>query len=224
MSNDNVRPAELTAEDRIRILEYLHQYDPSIDYSSASNDDLNAFREFIQAGPAPEASDEQSSELQEIGEDDPPEGVFPIVEEEEDEEEDSESDVPEPTNAELVSMLSNLRDQLESLKSNRTSSTRVASGSRPRANVKYLLLNKPPKWHKTPQVAQIEQILFSKEVADKFTSVVDGKPTVSISEPDLVEIIRKGAEDGTLRTQQEPFRIFQYYRKDLISASVIRMI
>ncbi len=85
---------------------------------------------------------------------------------------------------------------------------KVASGSKARPNVVYTLLNKPPKWSDTPQVAQIEQILFSQ-------------PKKKMTEPEIFELIKAGAEAGVLRTRQNPVRIFQYYRANLISENVL---
>lgn len=86
---------------------------------------------------------------------------------------------------------------------------RVASGSKARPNVVYTLLSKPPKWSDTPQVAQIEQILF-------------GQTKTSMTEPEVFDLIKAGADAGILRTKQNPVRIFQYYRANLISENVLR--
>jgi len=86
---------------------------------------------------------------------------------------------------------------------------RVASGSKARPNVVYTLMNKPPKWSDTPQVAQIEQILFGQDKRE-------------MTEPEIFDLIKAGADAGILRTRQNPVRIFQYYRSDLIKDNVLR--
>lgn len=86
---------------------------------------------------------------------------------------------------------------------------KVASGSKARPNVIYTLLSQPPQWSDTPQVAQIEKILF-------------GQPKKEMTEPEIFDLIKAGAESGILRTKQNPVRIFQYYRSDLIKGNVLR--
>lgn len=85
---------------------------------------------------------------------------------------------------------------------------KVASGSKARPNVVYTLLNQPPQWSDTPQVAQIEKILF-------------GQSKKKLTEPEIFDLIKAGAEAGILRTKQNPVRIFQYYRASLISENVL---
>jgi hypothetical protein len=114
--------------------------------------------------------------------------------------------------------------EIERLRANiaaATGTTRKAagSGSRPRPNVVYTLLKKPLAWASTPQVAQLQQILFSPEVAAKFGKL-DG--TVQMAEPELFAVIVAGAEAGILRTSQPPVRIWQYYKSDLLNADCIR--
>lgn len=105
---------------------------------------------------------------------------------------------------EQLTVLEGLQAEIATLSKPR----KVASGSKARPNVVYTLLSKPPKWSDTPQVAQIEQILF-------------GQSKKKLTEPELFDLIRKGAEDGVLRTKQNPVRIFQYYRAGLISGNVL---
>ena len=96
---------------------------------------------------------------------------------------------------------------------------KVASGSRARPNVKYTLLTNPPAWASTPQVAQLQQILFSPEVIAKFTQP-DGK--VEMTEPEIFSVIEAGAAAGLLKTSQPPVRILQYYKSDLLNANCLR--
>ncbi len=105
---------------------------------------------------------------------------------------------------EVDARISELQAEVDRLKKPR----RVASGSKARPNVKYTLLSRPPKWSDTPQVAQLEEILFGQEKRE-------------LLEPELFDLIRAGAEAGVLRTRQNPVRIFQYYRSDLIKDNVL---
>jgi len=97
---------------------------------------------------------------------------------------------------------------------------KVASGSKPRPNVKYTLLNQAPGWTQTPQVIQLQQILFAPEVLEKYKQE---NGSVVISEPDLFSLVEEGAKKGILRTRQNPIRICQYYRHQLIAHDVLRM-
>jgi hypothetical protein len=120
-----------------------------------------------------------------------------------------------PTKDELNAKVEALQATLASLKGSR----KVASGSRPRPNVKYTLLKKPASWAGTPQLAQLQQILFSPEVAQRFTQP-DGK--VVLTEPEFFAVIEAGAKAGILRTTQSPVRVAQYYRVDLLNADCLR--
>ena len=114
-------------------------------------------------------------------------------------------------------LIANLQAKIAALKEDRAK--RVASGSKPRPNVTYTLLDKPLAWSSTPQVAQLQQILFDEKfLADHRQS--DG--AVKIAEPDLFAAISAGAAAGALRTKQEPIRIFQYYRSHLLNANCLR--
>ena len=100
-------------------------------------------------------------------------------------------------------------------------SKRVASGSRPRTNVKYVLLARPPKWDGAPQVDQLLNILFDKSVVEAHKDPETGK--IELTEPELFSLIEDGHKAGLLTTRQPPVRIFQYYRHDLIEANALRM-
>ena len=126
---------------------------------------------------------------------------------------DSEYDVP---SADASSLIACLQAKIAALKESK--SKRVASGSKPRPNVTYTLLNKPPAWSSTPQVAQLQQILFAPAFLAQHAQA-DG--SVKLSEPDLFAAIVAGAESGVLRTKQEPIRIFQYYRSNLLNANCL---
>lgn len=120
---------------------------------------------------------------------------------------------------ETISLIQRLRAAVA--KSGSKSGRRVASGSKARPNVKYTILAKPPEWSNTPQIAQLQHIIFDPKVAEKFTVDLNGKKVVQIPEPELFDLIRAGAEAGVLKTTQEPVRIFQYYRSDLVKAGAL---
>jgi hypothetical protein len=117
-----------------------------------------------------------------------------------------------------MQLIDALRGQIAVLKNAKTSK-RVASGSKARPNVTYVLLSKAPAWRSTPQIAQLQQILFD----EAFLTAHRGEDgTVKVSEPELFAQVVAGHAAGILRTKQEPVRIFQYYRSDLIGADCLR--
>ena len=79
--------------------------------------------------------------------------------------------------------------------------------------------SRPPKWHGTPQVAQLQQALFDPSFVAKFTQP-DG--SVKVPEPELFAQIAAAAQAGVIRTKQNPVRIFQYYRTDLLQSNCLR--
>jgi hypothetical protein len=97
--------------------------------------------------------------------------------------------------------------------------SRVATGSKPRPNVIYTLLERPPKFTGTPQVGQLINILFDPTFVAAHKQA-DG--SVKVPEPELFEQIKAGHAAGVLRTRQEPVRIFSYYRSNLLHADAIR--
>lgn len=111
----------------------------------------------------------------------------------------------EALSPEARELVAGLQKQLADL----TGPKRVASGSKPRPNVTYKLLNQPPNWSRTPQISQIEKILFNQDKRE-------------FTEPEIFDLIKKGFDEGTLRTKQNPVRIFQYYRAQLIKDNVLR--
>jgi hypothetical protein len=117
-----------------------------------------------------------------------------------------------------LELIEALQAQINLLKTSKAS-RKVASGSKARPNVTYTLLAKPPAWHSTPQVAQLQQILFNEAFLAAHRSE-DG--TVKVSEPELFAQVAAGHAAGILRTRQEPVRIFQYYRSDLLNANCLR--
>lgn len=116
--------------------------------------------------------------------------------------------VGSPTTADLMREVANLRQLLIDAGAGK-GKRRVASGSKARPNVKYTLLKRPPKWSATPQVAQLEQILFSQD-------------KMELTEPELFALVTEGKAAGKLKTNQDPVRIFQYYRGQLLQNDVLR--
>lgn len=126
---------------------------------------------------------------------------------------------PVPVTPEMfaaLTMIEELRTRLASLTS--SGKKRVASGSKPRPNVKYVLLAKAANWRGAPQVSQLLDILFEPSFVAAHKSA-DGK--VEIAEPELFEQIERGHAAGILRTSQPPIRIFQYYRNELRKADCL---
>lgn len=123
-----------------------------------------------------------------------------------------------PITSEAMKLIEDLRAQINALSTAKTS-RKIASGSKPRANVVYTLLSKPPAWHSTPQVAQLQQILFDPKFVEAHRHE-DG--TISVTEPELFAQVEAGASAGILRTKQLPVRIFQYYRSDLLNSNCLR--
>ena len=121
----------------------------------------------------------------------------------------------DPTN--LKAQIAELRATLGALQTK----GRVKSGSKPRPNVQYVILDKPPAWSKTPQVAQLQAAIFDPTFIAAHRKEAG---TVVVSEPDLFAHLKEAAAAGIIRTTQEPVRIFQYYRSTLIGANALRMV
>ena len=43
------------------------------------------------------------------------------------------------------------------------------------------------------------------------------------TEPELKQVIHAAARSGALKTKQDPWRIFQYYRSHLLNAGILRL-
>lgn len=177
---------------RDEMLAHLAISDPGIDYSEDTDDEL---REKVAASEPPLEPPADDEEADEEAKDD--EDLAPI----------ESVDAALASGADPLEVIKNLQSQINKLSKGKP--RKVASGSKPRPNVIYTLLNKPPAWHATPQVAQLEQILFSQ-------------PKTSLTEPEVFELVRAGKEAGILRTKQDAVRIFQYYRSRLLDANVLR--
>ena len=134
---------------------------------------------------------------------------------------ETEADAPAslPTSVDpLVERLNALQSQVDTLKM-KPAKFRVATGSKPRPNVIYTLLERPPKFTGTPQVGQLINIIFDPAFVAAHKQA-DG--SVKVPEPELFEQIKAGHAAGVLRTRQEPVRIFAYYRANLLHADAIR--
>jgi len=130
--------------------------------------------------------------------------------------------------SDLQARIAKLQEQLTALSASpatpatqavATAAKKSGPGSKPRPNVTYFLLKKPAAWASTPQRAQIEQILFSPEVQERFKKD-DGQ--VTLTEPEFFEVIEAGAAAGMLRTTQPAVRVAMYYYNDLLNAGCIR--
>jgi hypothetical protein len=187
---------------REQALARLAVLDPGIDYSELSNDELRQELASAEAPPYDPCAEEsaEATELASASE------AATVVE------------PPSQSRDELKAKLADLEVALEAAKAAKQGK-RVASGSKPRPNVKYTLLNRAPGWTQTPQVIQIQQILFDPAVQERFKQE-DG--SVVIPEPELFALIEAGVKTGVLRTRQPPVRIFQYYKSQLVGHDVLR--
>lgn len=181
----------------------MAELDPGIDYSEFADDELQCELEAAMAPPY----DPDADKAAEATGDGLAHEASAVVEQ--------TAESTEDLKARLTRVEADLK-VARAAKSNK----RVASGSKPRPNVKYTLLNRAPGWTQTPQVIQIQQILFDPAVQEKFKQE-DG--SVVIPEPELFALVEDGAKRGILRTRQNPVRILQYYRGELIGHDVLRM-
>jgi len=198
---------------REQLLQHLSAAYPGDDFSNSTDEELLEFAQFGQETETIE--DEPIDEPTEVLQETPVEVVS------------------EPTEQLVDARAMIARLEAEIAKINAGRGSKVKSGSAARPNVKYVLLVKPPKWHDTPQVAQLEQTFFADDVlakyaptdadADLLTKVgaKNGAAAV-IPEPELFELVRAAHSGGVLRTKQDPVRIFQYYRSTLMGANVMR--
>ncbi len=210
---------------RDQMLDHLQAVDPDTNYTQLSDDDLKSFVSASHDEPLSAATEEQPATEQpgEIEQEKPAEEKpepaqpadvkAPVVQEQ-----DLVSMLRSRLSAEDQKIIDDLQSKIKAA-SERKGTKRVASGSKARPNVKYTLLSKPPSWHNTPQVAQLQQIIFDPTVIAKYKQP-DG--SVVVAEPELFALIEQGAKSGVLRTKQPPVRIFQYYRNDLLIADSLR--
>ena len=137
--------------------------------------------------------------------------------------EEPKAEIADQAKAEIpqaaMEIINNLEARIAAIQETKASRRSVASGSKPRPNVTYVLLKAPPKWHGTPQVAQLQQILFNPAFMEAHKQQ-DG--SIKVNEPELFAAVEAGKAAGILRTKQNPVRIFQYYKSHLLNADCIR--
>lgn len=242
--------AEPKDMDRAAMLKVLANEDPGLDYTELSDDELREFVVNARSQPGRENTavesavpiaeedqpeDEEPAEDQQPAEDEQPveQAASPAVEEPPVKEPASEPSTQQPeesviqvpqdaTREQLMAAVNSLKEELEKIRA-RGTSKKPKSGSKARPNVTYKLLDWTPRWHSTPQVAQLQQILFTPEVLEKYAVPANDKGVkAEIAEPELFALIEAGKEKGTLRTKQDPVRILQYYRTELLNANCLR--
>lgn len=86
-------------------------------------------------------------------------------------------------------------------------------GSRIRPNVGYEVIGVPKAGVKLQP-----QCLLMLDLVNRNTS--DTKPV--IAEPELQKIVAEAKSKGVLKTKQDAWRIFTYYRTDLVKAGYLR--
>ena len=218
---------------REQMLEHMREADPGIEYGENTDEELRIFvtATLQDETPVPPLGYGHSAVF-----DEPAAGPVPMPVVEEPVTEEAPKPAEEPPAAQEApgdvtgtaateislaakTIIDNLQAEINTIKS-RQPGRRVASGSKARPNVKYTLLARPPEWHSTPQVAQLEHILFAPEVAAEHADPKTG--VVTLSEPELFALVEAGQVSGVLRTKQNPVRIFQYYRTELLNSNVLR--
>ncbi len=206
----------MTREDMIA---HMQSVDSGMDFSGLSDDDLRSFVAETMGG-----AEVQSIRAEAPVEEEPVAGEETPAEVLDDPTKVEIAGVilKDATKEELIRVVDTLRSEIEVYQKGAGTKRKIASGSKARPNVVYTLLEKPPKWDNTPQVAQIQQILFDPKVAAEHTVEVDGKKVVQMTEPEVFALIEQGKKNGVLRTRQEPVRIFQYYRSNLLNTNCLR--
>jgi hypothetical protein len=193
---------------KLEMLEELDLRDPGADYSSYTIAELR-----VELRAARECGDEPY---------DPEKDVEPTPQEIETAVNEAIASAPLPatpievdsTRSADLAELEDVKRTLEALTARPAAATSkptkgLASGSKPRPNVKYTLMARAPGWTKTPQVEQLTNILF-------------GQPKREMMEPELFQLLETGKKSGLLRTIQPAVRIFQYYRAEMVAANVLR--
>ncbi len=99
-----------------------------------------------------------------------------------------------------------------------TSKSRTAGGTKIRANIGYTLVAEGVR--KLIGTSIPDQQKFILQVMDK--ALTKEKPV--ITEVDLNALIVKAHAEGRLKTKQDPWHIFRYYRTSLKSAGALREI
>jgi hypothetical protein len=111
----------------------------------------------------------------------------------------------------LLAEVQNLRKEIETLKQQPPKVARKVAKGQPRPDVYYVLSGVPTQGL-PPQAIACARILSS------------ASNTNHISETEAMELIVAAAASGKLRTTQDPWHIFQYYRPRLIEGDFLRML
>lgn len=110
-----------------------------------------------------------------------------------------------------------------------TSKSRNSGGSKIRPNVGYTIvaenIAKLQGKNVPLQEATVLRILRDGLTAKGARTVkIEGKDVPVVSETDLHKMIEAAVKSGALKTKQEPFHIFRYYRTDLVKQGVLRQV
>ena len=97
-----------------------------------------------------------------------------------------------------------------------TSKSRSTGGAKIRPNVGYTLVADGVKKLAGTNVPEQEQVIL--RILNKVLTTA--KPV--ISEPELNKLVLAAHQNGTLKTKQDPWHIFRYYRTDLKKRGALR--
>lgn len=99
-----------------------------------------------------------------------------------------------------------------------TSTARQSGGSKIRPTVGYTLIPEGVKKLTSKNIPNQEQVLLRLVNG----AVSPDKPVVS--EPELHALVVEAKRNGTLKTKQEPWQIFRYYRTTLVKVGALRQV
>ena len=99
-----------------------------------------------------------------------------------------------------------------------TSKSRSSGGAKIRANVGYTLVADKMKSLSNTSVPEQEQVI----VKILLRALTTQKPV--ISEPELNKLVLAAHNSGALKTKQDAWHIFRYYRTDLIKRGVLKQV
>lgn len=99
-----------------------------------------------------------------------------------------------------------------------TSKSRAAGGAKIRPNVGYTLVADGVKKLAGTNVPEQEQVIL--RILNK--ALTPQKPV--ISEPELNKLVLAAHQSGALKTKQDAWHIFRYYRTDLIKRGALKQV
>ena len=99
-----------------------------------------------------------------------------------------------------------------------TSKSRASGGAKIRPNVGYTLVTEKMSALRNTNVPEQEQVI----VKILLRALTTEKPV--ISEPELNELVVAAHASGALKTKQDAWHIFRYYRTDLVKRGVLKQV